>query len=137
MKALVTGSNGFIGFNLCQALKQREWQVLGLDDLSNGLPTNVVDGFEYVWARVEDRDNTRKLLRDYRPDIVFHLAALPRVAFSVENPYATAAANVMGTISLLEGVVKAGLVEKTRLVCSKQFRLRRSRGNADAREPSL
>jgi nucleoside-diphosphate-sugar epimerase len=118
MKAIVTGSNGFIGYNLCQELKVQKWQVLGIDDLSNGRKENVVAGFRYEWAKVEDRDNTRKLMRDFQPDVIFHLAALPRVAYSVENPYATAVANVLGTISLLEGVVKAGLVGTTRVVCS-------------------
>ncbi len=118
MKAIVTGSNGFIGYNLCLALESQNWQVLGLDDLSNGLRTNVVDTFQYEWAKVEDRENTRKLLGEFQPDVVFHLAALPRVAYSVENPYSTAEANVMGTISLLEGIVKEGLVNKTRVVSS-------------------
>jgi nucleoside-diphosphate-sugar epimerase len=118
MKAIVTGSNGFIGFNLCLALERLGWDVLGIDDLSNGLKTNVVGTFTYEWTKVENRHNTRKLLREFRPDVIFHLAALPRVAFSVENPYATAEANVLGTISLLEGVVKEDLTDKTRVVCS-------------------
>lgn len=118
MRAIVTGSNGFIGYNLCKELRNQHWQVLGIDDLSNGLRDNVVDGFSYEWAKIEDRDNTRKLFREFRPDVVFHLAALPRVAFSVENPFDTAVANVMGTLSILEAVVKEDLVGTTRLVNS-------------------
>ena len=118
MKAIVTGSNGFIGYNLCLELKERDWQVLGIDDLSNGRKENVVDGFQYDWSPIEDLDNTRRLMREFQPDVVFHFAALPRVAFSVENPYVSARANVMGTISVLEAVVKEGLVDKTRVVSS-------------------
>ncbi len=118
MKAIVTGSNGFIGYNICQELGKQNWQVLGIDDLSNGRKENVIDGFQYECARVEDIDNTRRLVREFRPDVIFHLAALPRVAFSVENPYATAVANVLGTLSVLESVVKEGLVDQTRVVSS-------------------
>lgn len=118
MKAIVTGSNGFIGYNICQELGKQNWQVLGIDDLSNGRKENVIDGFQYEYARVEDIDNTRRLVREFRPDVIFHLAALPRVAFSVENPYATAVANVLGTLSVLESVVKEGLVDHTRVVSS-------------------
>jgi len=118
MKAIVTGSNGFIGYNICRELANQNWQVLGIDDLSNGRKENSVDGFRYERARIEDIDNTRRLVREFRPDVIFHLAALPRVAFSVENPFATAAANVLGTLSVLESVVKEGLVDKTRVVSS-------------------
>ena len=118
MKAVVTGSNGFIGFNLCKALKQQGWQVTGIDDLSSGLAENVVEGFRYEWAKVQDKDKTREILTQFQPDAVFHLAAVPRVSYSVENPYSTAEANVLGTVSVLEGVVKAGLVDKTRVVAT-------------------
>jgi nucleoside-diphosphate-sugar epimerase len=118
MKAIVTGSNGFIGFNLCQQLKKLDWQVLGIDDLSNGRKENVVEGFRYEWAKIEDLDNTRKLVGEFRPDAIFHFAALPRVAYSVKNPFTTATANVLGTMSVLEAVVKEGLVDKTRVVAS-------------------
>jgi nucleoside-diphosphate-sugar epimerase len=118
MKAIVTGSNGFIGYNLCQELHKQRWEVLGIDDLSNGRKENVVPGFRYEWAKIEDSENTRKLVRDFQPDVIFHFAALPRVAYSVENPYATAQTNVLGTISLLEAVVKEDRVDRTRVVCS-------------------
>jgi UDP-glucose 4-epimerase len=118
MKAVVTGSNGFIGFNLCKALKQQGWQVTGIDDLSSGLAENVVEGFRYERAKVQDKDRTREIFAKFQPDAIFHLAAVPRVSFSVENPYLTAEANVLGTVSVLEGVVKAGLVDKTRVVAT-------------------
>lgn len=116
MKAIVTGSNGFIGFNLCKELKRREWIVVGIDDLSSGLAENEVEGFEYIRGQVQDKALVEGLLGEFRPDVLFHLAAIPLVSFSVENPFFTAEANVMGTMSLLEGVVKAGLAEKTRVV---------------------
>ena len=116
MKAIVTGSNGFIGFNLCKALKKKRWQVLGIDDLSSGLAENTVDGFRYEWVKIQNKALMEQILSDFQPDVIFHLAAIPRVAYSVKNPYSTAEANILGTISILEAVVRAGLVAQTRIV---------------------
>jgi UDP-glucose 4-epimerase len=116
MKAIVTGSNGFIGFNLCRKLQSLTWQVLGIDDLSSGSADNKVPGFRYEHIKVQDKARVEALVREFAPDAIFHLAAIPRVAYSVENPYATAEANVLGTVSVLEGVVRAGRAKTTRVV---------------------
>lgn len=118
MKAIVTGSNGFIGYNLCKALKRQQFTVLGIDDLSSGQPTNIVNGFEYVYQKVQDKPQLEEHFKAFNPDIIFHLAAIPRVAYSVDNPYATAEANILGLVSVLENVVRAGLTESTRVVFS-------------------
>jgi UDP-glucose 4-epimerase len=118
VRAIVTGSNGFIGYNLCQALKQQDFIVLGIDDLSSGSATNIVEGFEYMTMQVQNKRQLGEQIRAFKPDIIFHLAAIPRVAYSVENPYATAEANVLGLVSVLESVLRAGLIESTRIVFS-------------------
>ena len=118
MRAIVTGSNGFIGYNLCQALKQQHFSVLGIDDLSSGLATNIVDGFQYSHLKVQNKQQLEEQIRAFKPDVIFHLAAIPRVTYSVENPYATAEANVLGLVSVLESVLRAGLIESTRIVFS-------------------
>lgn len=118
MRAIVTGAHGFIGYNLSKQLKQQNWQVIGIDDLSSGLPENKVEGFEYVHDKVQNRDRMAKILGDFRPNVVFHLAAIPRVAYSVENPFDTTEANILGTVSLLEGIVRGGLVDTTRFIMS-------------------
>lgn len=118
MKAIVTGSNGFIGFNLCKQLHAQGHEVLGIDDLSSGLAENIVQDFRYERLKIQEQERVRSLLQEYQPDVVFHLAAVPRVSYSVENPFLSAEANLMGTISLLEGIVKAGLAGQTRFVNS-------------------
>jgi UDP-glucose 4-epimerase len=99
-------------------LKKEIWQVLGIDDLSSGLAENTVDGFRYERERIQNKAFMEQVLSEFQPDVIFHLAAIPRVAYSVDHPYATAEANVLGTISVLEAVVRAGLVEQTRIVSS-------------------
>ena len=86
-RALVTGAAGFIGSNLCRKLLDEGWQVTGVDDLSSGhldLISNlkglrmVINDFasDYILDEVKKGDF----------DIVFHVAAVPRVSYSVENP---------------------------------------------------
>lgn len=116
MKAVVTGSNGFIGFNLCKALHRRQWQVVGIDDLSSGLKEHVVDEFQYYQIKIQEKEKVRQIFNEFQPNVIFHLAAVPRVSYSVEHPFASAEASTLGTISLLEGVVKAGLADNIRFV---------------------
>jgi UDP-glucose 4-epimerase len=118
MRAIVTGCHGFIGYNLSKKLKALDWEVLGIDDLSSGLAENRVEGFEYVHEKIQNRDVMAGVLARFRPNTIFHFAAVPRVAYSIDNPYDTTEANVLGTVSLLEGIVKSGLVGQTRFILS-------------------
>jgi UDP-glucose 4-epimerase len=102
MRVIVTGGAGFIGFNLCQELNRRGYEVHVVDDLSSGRKENIVTGVTYVFQDLHDR--IEQMVQDLHPDVIFHLAAIPRVSFSVEHPYETAHANVMGTIRVLDAV---------------------------------
>lgn len=97
--ALVTGGAGFIGGHLSAALA-RGCKVRVLDNLSTGRPENVPDGVEFIRADVRSRDAVRAGLRGV--DYVFHEAALPSVARSVEDPLSTHDVNVNGTLEVLE-----------------------------------
>jgi nucleoside-diphosphate-sugar epimerase len=107
MKAIVTGGAGFIGHNLCQQLMKNDWSrwtVCAVDDLSSGKAWNQVEGVKYYYEPIENVIDG--LVQDFKPDVIFHLAAIPRVAYSVEYPYETTQANVMSTLALLEAVRK-------------------------------
>ena len=116
MRFVVTGSNGFIGQNSCRRLAALGHEVIGVDDLSSGTPPNGVNGVQYHTRSVVDADWLVGLLKDTVPDAILHLAAKPRVPYSVRNPLRSAEANAMGTLSVLNGILKAELAEKTRLV---------------------
>ena len=118
MKAIITGCHGFIGYNLSKKLKQLDWDVLGIDDLSSGLDSNRIEGFEYVNEKIQNRDKMAEVLARFRPNVIFNFAAVPRVSYSVENPFDTTEANVLGTVSLLEGIVKNDLIGHTRFIMS-------------------
>ncbi len=113
MKALVTGGSGFIGSNLVDALVARGDDVTALDDLSTGRRENLTDalaaGARLVEGSITDRAAIDRLLAEFRPDVIFHLAAQIDVRRSVSDPAFDASVNVVGTINLLESAREHGV----------------------------
>lgn len=97
---VITGGAGFIGTNLALYLVGKEYEVVVVDDLSAGdakrLPPDV------VFHQVDIRDTLALKNIFNEGDVVVHLAALPRVQFSIDNPTLTHDVNVNGTLSVLE-----------------------------------
>lgn len=116
MTFVVTGSNGFIGYNSCRRLVELGERVVGVDDLSSGLAEDSVHGVQYHVHSVLDADWMIRLLREAQPTAVIHLAAVPRVGYSVEQPLLSTDANLMGAVSVMNAILKAGLIGRTRLV---------------------
>lgn len=104
-KVLVTGAAGFIGVNLCLRLREMGWSVTCVDDLSTGRRTHL-DDVAAAGCDVHVRDYAdAHTLGDVRVgsyDVVFHVGAVPRVAYSVERPAETDHNNVYKTLRLLE-----------------------------------
>jgi nucleoside-diphosphate-sugar epimerase len=99
---LVTGGAGFIGSNLASILADQGHPVRILDNFSTGRAQNLAElpeAVEVVRADVRDPDAVRGACRDV--EYVLHLAALPSVARSVEDPVATHDVNITGTLNLL------------------------------------
>ena len=86
-RALVTGAAGFIGSNLCRSLVENGWDVTGVDDLSGGR-LELVEGIKGLRMILNDLASEFVLdeVKAGNFDVVFHLAAIPRVSYSVENP---------------------------------------------------
>jgi nucleoside-diphosphate-sugar epimerase len=71
-KVLITGSNGFVGRNLVERLLSLGSFVLGLGTKEKSL----TPGIKYKRTDVTKRENISELLKDFDPDVVFHLAAV-------------------------------------------------------------
>lgn len=87
--------------------------VVGLDDLSSGRAENLhsaenSDKFEFVKADIVDADLTG-LLAEFKPEVIFHLAAQISVKRSVDDPPFDATVNVVGTVRLAEAARLAGV----------------------------
>lgn len=103
-KALVTGGAGFIGSHLVDRLVADGCAVRVIDNLSTGNLANIkahVDAGEidFVKGDICDASFVKENVEDF--DVVFHLAAVTSVPFSIENPDLTYETNVAGTLNLL------------------------------------
>ena len=108
-KVLVTGHTGFKGSWLSKILVLAGAEVTGY---SLEPPTNPnlfdmagLDGkINSVIGDIRDFDKLKKVFDDFKPEIVFHLAAQPIVITSYEQPKYTYETNVMGTVNIMECV---------------------------------
>ncbi len=104
-KYLVTGGAGFIGSNLVDALLERGNRVVVVDNFSTGKIKNLAEhrGNKNLKIYKKDiNDNLSAIFKKNKFDAVFHVAALPRVQFSIAQPLKTNRANLDGTLNLLE-----------------------------------
>ncbi len=110
-RVFVTGHTGFKGMWLCRMLVLAGAEVCGY---ALEAPTaegrallknsNVLSGIIDVRGDVRDRDRIISAMKDFHPEIVFHLAAQPLVLESYRDPVTTYETNVMGTVNVLEAI---------------------------------
>lgn len=108
MKALVTGGLGFIGSNLVDFLIEKNWDITVVDNLATGSLLYKNEKAEYWIKGVEEL--TFEDIQDF--EYVFHLAALPRIQPSFDEPLEHENANVIITIKLLELLKKSKNLKK-------------------------
>jgi CDP-glucose 4,6-dehydratase len=117
-RVLITGHTGFKGGWLAMDLALRGAKMVGLaiEPATNPSLFQAARIESLIDSRIEDVRDFSSLLtvmREFRPEIVFHLAAQPLVRRSYAHPLETFETNVMGTANLLEAVRQ---VESTRVV---------------------
>lgn len=98
-KVLVTGGAGFIGSHLTERLLSEGSRVTVLDDLSEGKWENLPKHPNLIKIKGSILDNVSRYVKG--ADVIFHLAALPRLKRSLDDPWQTHRANVDGTLNLL------------------------------------
>ncbi len=106
-RVLVTGHTGFKGSWLCKILTLAGAEVTGYSLEPPTKPSlfeiaNIADEVKSIIGDVRDIESLNSVFQDFKPEIVFHLAAQPIVRESYKNPVYTYETNVMGTVNLLE-----------------------------------
>jgi UDP-glucose 4-epimerase len=114
-KALVTGGAGFIGSHVVRELVEKGYDVAVLDNLSTGYRKNLamVPVARLIEGDVRDAGIVSRAMEG--AEVVFHLAASVGNLRSIEQPFEDAEINVIGTLTILEAALKAGV---RKVVCS-------------------
>ncbi len=127
MKILITGTAGFIGYHLVEALIKRGEEIVGLDNINDYYDVNVKYGrlkncgfsesdihynqliksskyptLSFIKLNLEDKENLGKLFEQEKFDQVINLAAQAGVRYSLVNPQAYIDSNIVGFLNILE-----------------------------------
>lgn len=123
-RVLITGHTGFKGSWLAIWLHELGAKVIGVaqdpySDKDNYVLSAIGGKIEAdLRADIRDGKKMKEIFAEYKPEIVFHLAAQPLVRLSYEIPVETYETNVMGTINVMEAIratdsVRAGVMITT------------------------
>lgn len=103
---LVTGGAGFIGSHLVEKLISLGHRVRVLDNLAYGNRADVSEKAEFMEGDIRDLDSCKKAMEGM--DGVFHMAAMSRVAPSLDNIELCTSVNITGTQNILLAAKDAG-----------------------------
>jgi UDP-glucose 4-epimerase len=107
VRILVTGGAGFIGSHVVETFLQASHEVVVVDDLSSGREKNLPDQVTFQRMDIRSQECSR-LIADFRPHALAHLAAQIDVRKSVADPVLDADINVLGLIRLARAATAAG-----------------------------
>ncbi len=126
-KYLITGTAGFIGFHMANALLEKGEEVVGIDNINDyydvslkyarlneaGIKREEVDwhkmlqsarypAYRFIRMNLEDKAGMMDLFRDEKFDYVIHLAAQAGVRYSIDRPDVYIQSNILGFFNILE-----------------------------------
>ena len=103
-KVIVTGGAGFIGSHLSETLAEAGNTVIVIDDLSTGKKQRIDrlierENIQFVCGSINDLTLLEKIFKG--AGVVFHLAAIPSVPRSIDDPILSHQVNATGTLNIL------------------------------------
>ncbi|WP_022854415.1 GDP-mannose 4,6-dehydratase [Thermodesulfatator atlanticus] len=112
MKYLITGGCGFLGSNLASEVLRKREELIIFDNLYRiGSYENLEwlkqqGDFRFVHGDIRNREDIEKVIKEEKPDVIFHLAGQVAMTTSIENPRLDFEVNALGTFNLLDAVRK-------------------------------
>lgn len=121
---LVTGHTGFKGSWLVFWLTQMGAEVIGYSQEPPTNPNHInllnLD-FVSLTGDIRNQDQLNKAFENFKPEIVFHLAAQPLVRYSYDNPIETYETNVIGTLKVFEACKKYNVKAIVNITSDKAY----------------
>ena len=120
-KIIVTGGLGFIGSNLIGLLLKKNYFVINIDKVSYSSSFYNVKEFKnsknYKFIKCDIKDKElKKIILQYKPNIIFNLAAETHVDRSIDNPKNFIDSNILGVYNLLECFRDFSKKNRTKLI---------------------
>ena len=126
--ALITGITGQDGSYLAELLLKKGYKVIGTirrhsfnDNLSNSRISTLIDKVVLEYADVTDLDSIQKIVKKYKPDEFYNLAAQSDVRISFDNPVYTNNTISTGTLNVLEYIKNSSPNTKIYQACSSEM----------------
>ncbi len=110
-KILITGCAGFIGYHCSKKFLNKNFFVVGIDNLNNYYDINLkknrlknIDSKNFVFFKksLKNKNFLKKLFSKYKFDYVLNLAAQAGVRYSIENPHTYIENNILDFVNLIE-----------------------------------
>lgn len=143
MRILITGINGFVGGHLAEFLykKDNDCEILGIDLNTADFHDRFQERMKKVsLANIDLTDSAKveEIIKEFRPEQVYHLAAQASVSQSWKNPIETFRINVFGGVNILESIRKFYAICKFLSVCTaEEYEIMKNNGGAITEEAKI
>ena len=117
-RVLVTGAAGFLGSHLCEKLRNLNYEVIGIDNMSGGNLDNVPNDVKFHKIDCCDLKKINTIMKNI--DIVYHCAATAHEGLSVFSPVQISKNNYMATVTVISAAINNKV--KRIIYCSSMAR---------------
>ncbi len=108
-RILLTGITGFIGSHMARQLVDRGDEVIGIVKPSTSRNMKelspIIKGAKLLNVDITEYPSVKKVISDYKPDVVVHVAALSHVSESFDNPFSYVNVNINGTMNIAHAII--------------------------------